>query len=309
MIDAHCHLDDRFGGGWIHRPVGELLDVLDRAGVEMLVDLSGGWGIDTLRRHLDHFKAAAPHRFVMLGGVDWSTWPSLGPSFAASAARSLRSQLELGAAGLKVWKTLGLEARDERGDLVRIDDRRLDPIWEVCADSDVPVVIHVADPVDFFRPIGPDNPRSAELQRSPQWHWYRRVPVSFDDLIEQLDTLLGRWAEVSFVGAHMLDLFHAPERLDRMLRRHENLSVDLGARFAELSEFGPDVGPVVARHHRRVLYGVDHPPSVEMYTVTERDAVRVIESGMEIIGESIDSRRALVDVFQMNAVRIFGRGR
>ena len=44
VIDAHNHLGEEFGGGWINRPVEELLDVLDQAGVKMLFDMDGGWG-------------------------------------------------------------------------------------------------------------------------------------------------------------------------------------------------------------------------------------------------------------------------
>src|SRR6476619_2276536 len=43
VIDAHNHLGSDFGGGWSERPVGELLDALDQAGVRVYVDLDGGW--------------------------------------------------------------------------------------------------------------------------------------------------------------------------------------------------------------------------------------------------------------------------
>ncbi len=44
VIDVHNHLGDEFGGGWIHRPIHELIDILDEAGVRLFVDLDGGWG-------------------------------------------------------------------------------------------------------------------------------------------------------------------------------------------------------------------------------------------------------------------------
>ena len=72
VIDAHNHLAEPFGGGWDKRPLPELLDVLDAAGVQVYVDLDGGWGETILRQHLDKFKAGAPDRFRIFGGVDWS---------------------------------------------------------------------------------------------------------------------------------------------------------------------------------------------------------------------------------------------
>ena len=81
VIDAHNHLAAPFGGGWDQRPVSELLDTLDEAGVTAYVDLDGGWGEDILHRHLDTIKAAAPDRFYMFGGVDWSQWVAQGDQF------------------------------------------------------------------------------------------------------------------------------------------------------------------------------------------------------------------------------------
>ena len=88
VIDAHNHLGDPFGGGWDKRPVAELLDVLDEAGVEAYVDLDGGWGEEILYRHLDHFKAAAPERFLVFGGVDWDAWADQGNGFGEWASNS-----------------------------------------------------------------------------------------------------------------------------------------------------------------------------------------------------------------------------
>lgn len=70
VIDAHNHLGEPFGGGWDKKPLSELLDRLDEAGVIGYVDLDGGWGEDLLQAHLDHFKAKAPAKIRIFGGVD-----------------------------------------------------------------------------------------------------------------------------------------------------------------------------------------------------------------------------------------------
>ena len=97
VIDAHNHLGEEFGGGWDKRPVAELLDVLDEANVRTYIDLDGGWGEDILHQHLDYFKAAAPERFCIFGGVDWSAWPEHGDHFGEWAAARLREQAARGA--------------------------------------------------------------------------------------------------------------------------------------------------------------------------------------------------------------------
>src|SRR5512138_2783975 len=107
VIDAHDHLAEPFGGGWDRKPISELLDLLGAANVIHYVDLDGGWGEEILERHLDHFKNAAPDRFQIFGGVDWSRWREMGNAFPEWAARRLRAQKERCAQGLKIWKPLG----------------------------------------------------------------------------------------------------------------------------------------------------------------------------------------------------------
>lgn len=306
LIDAHCHLDHHFGGGWIDRPAAELLEVLDEVGVTQLVDLSGGWGLDALHRHLDHFKAVAPERFTMLGGIDWSSWPEHGEAFGERAATSLQAQLQRGASGLKVWKTLGLEAVDHRGQLVRIDDARLAPVWQVCADGRVPVVIHVGDPHDFFLPVGPTNPRSGEIAEHPEWHWHQRSPVTHEQLFDQLEALVAAWPAIRFVGPHLLDLVHAPSHLAQLLSDHPNLSVDLGARFPELAAHDPQLLAVLTDHTGQVLYGLDHPPSVAHYERTIAVTHVALHEAARHAGRLADLADLTEAVLWRNAHAIFG---
>jgi hypothetical protein len=169
VIDAHNHLAEPFGGGWDNKPLSELLDRLDEAGVVKYVDLDGGWGEDLLHRHLDLFKAPAPDRFQVFGGVDWAKWESLGNRFPDWAAERLIAQKAAGAQGLKIWKPLGLHVKDHLGALAKVDDERLNPLWQAAGELGLPVMIHVADPVAFFDPVDATNERWEELGAHPDW--------------------------------------------------------------------------------------------------------------------------------------------
>ena len=171
VIDAHNHLGEDFGGGWSLRPVAELLAVLDEAEVRVYVDLDGGWGEDILHHRLDKFKAAAPERFYIFGGVNWAAWSERGDRFGEWAAARLRAQTVRGAQGLKIWKPLGLHVRDQHNQLVAVDDPRLDPLWATAGELDLPVMIHVADPVAFFWPLDHTNERWEELHAHPDWQF------------------------------------------------------------------------------------------------------------------------------------------
>jgi hypothetical protein len=203
VIDAHNHLGPDFGGNWVDRPVTALLDILDEAGVRLYVDLDGGWGEDILQHHLDKFKATAPDRFYVFGGIDWSGWPNKGNRFGEWAAQRLRQQAEWGAQGLKIWKNLGLQVRDHEDRRVPVDDPRLDPVWAVTGELNWPVMIHVADPVAFFWPLDHHNERWEELQAHPDWHFPSPPFPPFEEIIEQLANLVTRHPQTTFIGAHV----------------------------------------------------------------------------------------------------------
>ena len=62
----------------------------------------------------------------------------------------LEKDVKAGAAGLKVYKDLGLEVKDKNGKRVTVDDPRLDPIWEKCGELKIPVLIHTGEPAPFL---------------------------------------------------------------------------------------------------------------------------------------------------------------
>jgi predicted TIM-barrel fold metal-dependent hydrolase len=276
-VDAHNHLGTPFGGEWAGRSPAELTDVLDESGVDLLVDLDGGQG-DDLARHLDRWAAVIPDRVRVLAGLGYDAWRS-DPAFGESEAAALRRSVEAGAAGLKVWKALGLTARDPSGRLVPVDDSRLNPLWQAAAELGVPVVIHVADPIAFFQPLDETNERWEELQAHPDWHFWPTRPAddpdgpgfpSFDELLAGLDRVLDRHPETTFIGAHV---GCAPEDLalvGGMLERHPRFHVDIAARIAELGRQPYTARSFFVRWSDRILFGTDLGPDPDMYAIHYR---------------------------------------
>lgn len=257
VIDAHNHLGQQFGGGWDQRPVAELLAVLDEAGVTHVVDLDGGWGEDLLDAHLAHFKAAAPERFSMFGGVDWSAWPNHGHNFGEWAAQRLRIQAARGASGLKIWKPLGLTVRDHEHQLVAVDDPRLDPIWQTAAELHWPVMIHVADPVAFFTPLDNHNERWEELHAHPDWHFPSPPFPPFHHILNGLANVVARHPQTTFIGAHVGCYAENLAWVGALLDRCPNFYVDISERIAELGRQPYTARRFFLRHAERILFGID----------------------------------------------------
>jgi predicted TIM-barrel fold metal-dependent hydrolase len=270
VIDAHNHLAEPFGGGWDKRPVAQLLEVLDKAGVETYVDLDGGWGEEILHRHLDHFKAAAPERFLIFGGVDWSAWDRHGDRFGEWAAQRLLVQAAAGAQGLKIWKPFGLQVRDHQDQLVAVDDPRLDPLWATAGELDLPVMIHVADPVAFFDPLDNRNERWEELANHPDWHFPSPPYPSFQSIMANLAELVARHRATTFIGAHVGCYAENLAWVGRLLVRCPNYYVDISARIGELGRQPYSARRFILEHSDRVLFGTDAGPNLETYRLYYR---------------------------------------
>jgi predicted TIM-barrel fold metal-dependent hydrolase len=270
VIDAHNHLGEAFGGGWEHKPLGELLDALDEAGVQVYVDLDGGWGDEILNTHLEHFKEPAPERFRIFGGVDWGRWGEMGDGFPEWAARRLEAQKARGAEGVKIWKPFGLEVRDQEGELVRVDDPRLGPVWETASALGLPVMVHVADPAAFFDPIDETNERWEELECHPEWAFTSPPFPPFLSILDRFYNLVRAFPGTIFIGAHVGCYAENLEWVGRMLDDCPNYYVDISARLGELGRQPYSARRFFERYQDRILFGSDCGPQAEYYRLYYR---------------------------------------
>lgn len=268
-IDAHNHLG-YFGGNAIDvGTLDEICDELDQAGITHYVDLDGGWGEDVLRRHLE-FLAPRSERFQVFGGVDWAKWSELGDVFPEYAAKRLEVQKGWGAKGLKIWKPFGLHVKDNKGVLVKVDDARLDPIWQSAGDLGLPVLIHVADPVAFFDPIDETNERWEELGSHPDWAFTSPPFPPFLEILTGLKNLVKRHSKTTFIGAHVGCYAENLEFVAQMLDESPNFYVDTSGRLGELGRQPYTTRSFFLKYPDRILFGLDEGVSLEGYRLSYR---------------------------------------
>lgn len=270
IIDAHNHLAAPFGGGWDQRPVSELIDRLDAAQVRIYVDLDGGWGENILHHHLDYFKAYAPERFIIFGGVDWSAWGQHGNRFGEWAAGRLRQQASRGAQGLKIWKPFGLQVRDHHDQLVAVDDPRLDPIWATAGELGLPVLAHVADPAAFFDPLDHSNERYEELHNHPDWQFPSPPFPPFIKIMTDFAHLVKRHPQTTFIGAHVGCYAENLGWVGGMLDDCPNYYVDISARIGELGRQPYTARRFFTQYADRILFGLDQGPEPDAYRLYYR---------------------------------------
>jgi len=270
VIDAHLHLQPPFGGDWLAKPVEALLDAMDAGGVRALVDLDGGWGEDILDAHLAHFKAAAPERFAVFGGVDWAAWPQHGNSFGDYAATRFRQQVARGASGLKIWKPFGLHVKDQHGHLVAVDDERLIPLWETAGELNTPVIVHVADPAAFFDPLDATNERWEELNAHPDWHFPPDKFPAFMDIMNAFARVVKRHPNTTFIGAHVGCYAENLGWVRALLDDCPNFHVDISARLGELGRQPYSARKFFIDYADRILFGTDADASLDTYKLYYR---------------------------------------
>jgi len=263
VIDAHNHVSYP-DFGWDEATLGETLDELDKINVRTIVNLSGEWG-DTLKRNIERLDRKYPGRIITYCNLNFE---DLGaPGWTEKTVKQLRQDIQAGARGLKIYKELGLRYFDTNGKLVPPDDPRLFDIWETVGEAGIPVTIHTADPVAFFRPLDNHNERWDELGHFPDWHFYGPQFPTFEELIGSLYRLIEAHPKTNFITAHVGCY---PENLGfvgSMMDRYPNFFTDFGARVAELGRAPYSSREWFMKYSDRILFGTDFAPGYDSYKI------------------------------------------
>jgi predicted TIM-barrel fold metal-dependent hydrolase len=266
FVDVHSHQFDLD-----EARVREVVAAMDAMNMAAMVNLSGrGFRRTTgpdgrtrfSLREPEYLKSAielteriAPGRILHFTNVDFSTVGS--PDWPARAVAELEADVAAGARGLKIYKGLGMDTTDAAGRRIAVDDPRLDPIWEACARLGVPVLIHTADPAQFWQPKDGSNERLYELIEIPGRHRDPATDVPWEQLIAEQHSLFRRHPETTFINAHLGWLGNDLARLGKLLDECPNVHTEIGAVLAELGRQPRFAREWLIRYQDRVMFGKD----------------------------------------------------
>ncbi len=274
IIDMHMHIDgteERFA---------RAVRIMDGAGIGIGVNLSGGTvtHADGEKSEFERIKELGdrlyPERFVHYMNLDYAGWNE--PDFTERAARQIEEGHRMGAAGFKEYKRLGLFLRNEKKELIKIDDPKLDGVWRKCGELGMPVSIHVADPRAFWLPFDENNARWKELKDHKSW-WFGDVAKypPREELLAALNRVIEKHPKTTFVCVHFANNSEDIDWVDRALDEHPNMNADLAARIPELGRHEPEkLRRLFTKHAGRIFFATDFMVTEKLILGSGGDAER-----------------------------------
>jgi predicted TIM-barrel fold metal-dependent hydrolase len=273
VIDIHTHITeskksvngvDLAAERNFYASPNELIEVMDRKNIRSMVNLTGGFG-SGLTETVEKYDKSYRDRFYTFTEPCYSRF--LEPGYPDIQAQAIEQAHREGACGLKILKTLGLYLRDNitTGKLVKIDDPRFDPMWDACGQFNMPVAIHISDPIAFFTPTDRFNERFEELNNHPDWSYYGRDFPTNAELIEARNRMITRHPKTRFIVLHVCNFAENLDNVSENLDRFANMNVDIAARIGELGRQPRTARAFFERYQDRILFGTDATPHADNY--------------------------------------------
>lgn len=186
------------------------------------------------------------------------------PGWSERAIKALDAAFARGAIAVKVWKNIGMVAKDASGRRVFLDDPRFDAVMAHLEARGIPLIAHQAEPKNCWLPLDQmttENDRSY-FREHPEYYMYLHPEEpSYEALMAARDHFVARHPKLAFDGAHMASLEWSVDELARFFDRYPNTVVDLAARLSNLQvQSNADIAKVRAffiKYQDRILYGTD----------------------------------------------------
>lgn len=261
FIDVHNHQFNM-----PTQDLAKLQEEMDKLNMMVMVNLSGrGRGsTEHLEKSLENVKKHKSNRFIVFTNMDFAAIDDA--EWQARMLKQLEDDVNKGANGLKIYKSLGMFTTDSKGNRIHLDDPRIDPIWAKCGELGIPVLIHAADPKQFWQPIDENNERWLELKLHPGRR-HDTDPVKWETIIAEQHNVFKKHPKTIFINAHLGWYGSDLKKLSELLEQFPNMYTEIGAVIAELGRQPRTAREFLIRYQDRVLFGKDSwvPDEYETY--------------------------------------------
>lgn len=258
VIDIHTHMGLLIPGVGYETlyHTDEYWHQLEDVGVEHIVNLDGVWGeeLDKINQKIGTHK----NHITTFVWIDVSKIDEL--DFSEQVSIHLHDAYEKGARGIKMWKVISLNQKDKSGHYIRTDDERLSIVYDTAASLNIPVLMHIADPVAFFEEVDQFNERYEELMNNPDWSFGKAGQLTFNELMVMQDETIRKHPNTTFIIAHFGSYAENLEHVAARLDKFPNMFIDIAARIAELGRVPYSARKFFLEYQDRILFGTDCSP-------------------------------------------------
>lgn len=250
--DVHSH---------VFADVPELVEMMDRTRMRIVNVCVRGTDPERLRQQAETAERLrekyGDERFPYASTFDLTRRDE--PGYVDEVKRWLSASFEKGAVMVKIWKEVGMEIRDRDGRFILPDSALFDPIYAFLAERGKPLLAHLAEPREAWRPLDPASVHHGYYSTHPEWHVHGRAGFpSHEEIVAARDRILERHPRLTVIGAHLGSLEHDVDEIARRLDRYPNFYVDCAARTTDLTrQPAAKVRAFLVRYQDRVLYGLD----------------------------------------------------
>lgn len=267
FVDIHSHQ-----GGINQTKIDQLIREMNELNMGVMVNLSGrGFGQgnsnaqqEYIKAMLQEFDAHAKGRFMVFTNLNFAGFGQ--EEWSRLAVKELEEDVAAGANGLKIYKSLGFSVKDHLGNRVPVDHPALDPVWAKAGELGIPVIIHSADPKQFWDPMDANNERWLELKLNPNRKRSNTDPVPFEQIIAEQHHVFAKHPGTTFINAHMGWMANDLDAAGAHLDLYPNVNFGIGAVIAEFGRQPRRAKAFFLQYQDRILFGKDAYNKEEFYT-------------------------------------------
>jgi predicted TIM-barrel fold metal-dependent hydrolase len=255
-IDTHTHIyksDSQFFAMLykLHLHTLDIVDVSDNSNPERK---------DLIKENNDVFEVLRKSNGHVSVCTTFDPYRINEPNFADAAIRQLNESFARGAVAVKVWKNIGMEVKDTKGNYILPDNPLLGPIYKDIASHKKTLLTHVADPNTAWAPPNPSAPDYSYFVSNPQWYMYNiKDAPSKEQILSARDHILEKNPDLRVVGAHLGSMEDDINQVAKHLDHYPEFTVDLAGRMHYLMLLPREEAiAFITKYQDRLLYGTDN---------------------------------------------------
>lgn len=253
-IDVHMHISS--DAVYLREVMDELnmkMNVLTNKGIQTdRLKFQVDAAIEISRKYPRYYSWCTTFGFEHMYESDW----------VDSVKKYLKYGFDNGALAVKVWKEIGMQVKNPKGEFVQIDDPIFDPIIEYTKQEGKTLFTHIGDPVDNWLNVGADGKQNFWYKEGADITINRigkfQGEVSWENLMLARDRMITKHPDLKVIGCHLLSIPHDVDLVAQRLDRFPNLAVDTSLTVPYLmAQAREKVRAFFIKYQDRILYGLD----------------------------------------------------